>query len=712
MEVLGKKRLLITGVSGLLGNNLAYVFNDRYNVLGLYNRHAFDIEGIKTQKTDLLDKKAVQKVIRQFDPDIVVHCAAISDVDLCEKRKDWAVEVNVEATNNIVKSLKGRKTKLVYISTDLVYSESNGRALMEKDKLDPVNHYGQTKYQGELKALKHKDVLILRINIFGWNIQKKFSLAEWVLHELSRNKKINGFKDTIFSGIYTFDLAEVLDKAIAKRLKGIYNVGSRNSMSKFDFAVNLAELFGYNKSLIVPALAEDVPLRAKRRKNLSLDVRKMEKDLKIKLPTMEQSLKNFYDDFQAKITNKIRTGNYPRLDYIPYGRQSISDEDIEAVIEVLKSNNLTQGPKVGEFERELGHQAQSNYVVAVNSGTSALYLACLATGIKPGDEVITSPNSFVASANCIVYCGARPVFSDIDPKTYNISPEAIEKNISNKTKGIIAVHFAGQSCDMAAIRDIVVKKEKEYGHKIYIIEDASHALGSKYKETAVGSCRYSDLAVMSFHPVKHITTAEGGAVLTNDEKLFEKVWMLRSHGITSNPGSFKNTDNAFDKSTGEPNMWYYEQQDLGYNFRITDLQCALGLSQLKRLAQFTKRRRDIIRIYNEHFAQVKFVRTPCESPDCLSNFHLYVLLFDFEQMGVSRNAVMKKLFDKNILTQVHYIPIHAQPFYQERYGTRQGDYPHAEEYYQRCLSLPLYPEMTDQDVKQVINAVAGNHKGY
>ncbi len=707
MKVLNKKRLLITGISGLLGNNLAYVFKDRYNVLGLYNKHAFDIEGIRTQKIDLLDKKAVQKVIRQFDPDIVVHCAAISDVDLCERKKDWATEVNVEATDNIVKFLKRRKTKLVYISTDLVYGESIGGALTEKDKLDPVNYYGWTKYQGELKALGCKDALVVRTNIFGWNIQKKFSLAEWILHELSRNKKINGFKDTIFSGIYTFDLAEILDKAIEKKLKGIYNVGSRNSMSKFDFAINLAELFGHNKSLIVPVSAEDAPLRAKRRKNLSLDIRKIEKSLKIELPTMEQSLKNFSDDFRAGVINKIRTGNYPRLDYIPYGRQSISDKDIEAVIEVLKSHNLTQGPKVGEFERELGCQTQSNHVVAVNSGTSALYLACLAAGIKPGDEVVTSPNSFVASANCIVYCGARPVFSDIDPKTYNISPETIKRSISRKTRGVIAVHFAGQSCDMVAIRDVVAKKEKEYGHKIYVIEDASHALGSKYKKTAIGSCRYSDLAVMSFHPVKHITTAEGGAVLTNDEELFKKIGMLRSHGITSDPISFKNRDNAFDQSTGQPNMWYYEQQDLGYNFRITDLQCAIGISQLKRLAQFAKRRRDIVRMYNNRFAQVKFVKTPYESPDCLSNFHLYVLLFDFKQIGVSRNAVMKKLFDKNILTQVHYIPIHIQPFYQERYGTKQGDCPCAEEYYQRCLSLPLYPEMTNQDVDQVINAVTG-----
>ncbi|MBW1806295.1 MAG: aminotransferase class I/II-fold pyridoxal phosphate-dependent enzyme, partial [Deltaproteobacteria bacterium] len=268
---------------------------------------------------------------------------------------------------------------------------------------------------------------------------------------------------------------------------------------------------------------------------------------------------------------------------IPYGRQYIDEDDIQAVTEVLRSEWLTQGPNTVEFESALCEIVGAGYAVAVNSGTSALHIACLAAGVKDGDEIITSSITFVASANCTVYCGGKPVFADIDPKTYNISPGEIEKRITDKTKAIIPVHFAGQSCDMEAIQQIVNDAEKKYGHKIYIIEDACHALGSKYKGNEAGSCEFSDMAVMSFHPVKHITTGEGGVVFTNDEKLDMKLKRLRSHGITSDPEEFFSKDLAFQPSAfslqPSVNPWYYEQQVIGYNYRITNIQCALGLSQ-------------------------------------------------------------------------------------------------------------------------------------
>lgn len=384
------------------------------------------------------------------------------------------------------------------------------------------------------------------------------------------------------------------------------------------------------------------------------------------------------------------------MSLIRYSCQRIDDDDIAEVVAVLKSPNLTQGPKIREFESALENFCEAPYAVAVSSGTAALHISCLAAGIGPGDEVITSPITFVASANAVLYCGAKPVFADIDPKTYNISPVEIEKKITAKTRAVIAVHFAGQSCEMEAIRNAVRAAEKKYGHKIYLIEDGSHALGSRYQNKKVGSCHFSDLTVMSFHAVKHITTGEGGAVFTADEILAKRLRRLRSHGITSDPG---------DLVFPQEGSWYYEQQELGYNYRITDIQCALGLSQLKKLPHFIRRRREIVNHYNESLQSLEPVQIPHQFPNCETNFHLYVLLFDFEKMGMSRARFMKELKEYHIQTQVHYIPVHTQPFYRKLLQTQWGDFPNAEFYYRRCLSIPLSPSLSDGDVNHVLQQI-------
>lgn len=394
---------------------------------------------------------------------------------------------------------------------------------------------------------------------------------------------------------------------------------------------------------------------------------------------------------------------------IPYSRQTIDEEDIQSIIDVLRSTNLTQGPKVAEFESALCDETDADFAGCLNSGTSALHIACLAAGVGNGDEVITSPISFVASANCAVYCGARPVFADICRDTYNILPEEIEKKITSHTKAIIPVHFAGQSCDMDAIHQIVSTAEKKYGHKIYIIEDACHALGSLYKNKKVGSCVFSDMTVMSFHPVKHITTGEGGVVLTNDKGLLKKLRLLRSHGITSDPVEFVNRDLAFRSDASDfgstVNPWYYEQIVLGYNYRITDIQCALGLSQLKKLALFCKRRREIVNQYNAAFKDLEFIQIPFEDSSCDSNFHLYVFLFDFEKINIDRARFMLELQQKGIQTQVHYIPVYLQSFYRKYFGTNWGDCPNAEEYYKKCLSIPLFPTLKNSEVEYIIKTI-------
>ena len=394
--------------------------------------------------------------------------------------------------------------------------------------------------------------------------------------------------------------------------------------------------------------------------------------------------------------------------YIPYARQSIDEKDVAAVCSVLRSQWLTTGPNVGEFEQAIAGYVGAKYAVAISSGTAALHLACLTCGLEPGDEGVTSPITFVASANAIVYCGASLRFGDIDPRTYNISVNDLEKSITKKTRVLIPVHFAGQSCDMEAIQQIRKDAEKKYGHKVCIIEDACHALGSLYKDKKVGSCEFSDMTVMSFHPVKHITTGEGGVVFTNDEDLYEKLKRFRSHGITSNPEEFVYDHLAFQPSA---NPWYYEQQRLGFNYRITDIQCALGLSQLKKLDMFRKRRREIVNIYNEAFENIKYLQTPFEATECDSNFHLYVLLFDFEKMGTDRAQFMFELKEKGIQTQVHYIPVHLQPYFRRSFGTKEGDCPNAEQYYQKCLSIPLYPAMTELDIEKVSHEIGNIVEG-
>ena len=708
------RKILITGISGLLGNNLACYFRDKYEVSGTYNSHYVAIEGVYTHKCDFSNPDDIRNQLsndKKDKLDIIIHCASLTNVEECEADKVYTEKINVVATRAVSEASEKHDSKLIYISSDSVYDGVKGN-FSENDRINPQNYYGLSKYLGELEVLKVTDSLILRTNIFGWNIQKKSSLGEWVLKSLQERKKINGFNDAVFSSIYTFELARVIDIAIQNNLSGIFNCGASNSCSKYEFSDKLAEIFGFDKSLIKSISIDEYDFKAKRGKNLSLNVEKIQQALNYRLPSIEYSMDSFYRDFKSGLPDEIRKTNTEKLSrpkIIQYGKQWIDSNDIKAVTRVLRDGPITQGPKVQEFENVLLNYCSSKYAVAVNSGTSGLHIACLAAGVQEGDEVITSPITFVASANCAVYCGARPVFADIDSRTYNISPTEIEKKITEKTKAVIPVHFAGQSCDMEAISAVVKAAEKKYGRKIYIIEDASHALGSLYKNTRTGSCAFSDMAVMSFHPVKHITTGEGGVVLTNDGALHKRLKRLRSHGITILPEDFINKDLAFQPSTfslqPSVNPWYYEQIDLGYNYRITDIQCSLGISQMKRLDEFRRRRREVVNTYNEAFSNIETVRIPFESGDCDINFHLYVLLFDFERIGTDRAGFMRKLKEHGIQTQVHYIPVHLQPYFQKILKTKWGDYPKAEEYYNKCLSIPLFPSLNNFDVYRVIEIV-------
>lgn len=367
---------------------------------------------------------------------------------------------------------------------------------------------------------------------------------------------------------------------------------------------------------------------------------------------------------------------------IPYGRQTIEDDDIQAVVDVLRGDYLTTGPKIAEFEKMVADYVGAKYAVAISNGTSALHAACHAAGIGPGDEVITTPLTFAASANCVLYCGGTPVFADVDERTYNIDPEDIRRKITKKTKAIIAVHLAGQPCEMDEIHEIA----KE--HNLLVIEDGAHALGSEYKGKKVGTL--SDMTTFSFHPVKPITTGEGGMIVTDNEEFYQKMILFRSHGITRDESLL----------TRNEGPWYYQQLELGYNYRITDIQCALGCSQMKKLDRFLARRRELVKRYDAAFADCENIVIPYQMPEAVSGWHLYII----QVKNCDRREVFERLRAEGIGVNVHYIPVYMHPYYQE-HGYREVHCPRAEEIYARMISLPLYPGLTGEQQDEVIAKV-------
>ncbi|MBC3899060.1 UDP-4-amino-4,6-dideoxy-N-acetyl-beta-L-altrosamine transaminase [Acetobacterium malicum] len=373
-------------------------------------------------------------------------------------------------------------------------------------------------------------------------------------------------------------------------------------------------------------------------------------------------------------------------EHIPYGKQYIDDDDLKAVNRVLQADFLTTGPTVSEFEQKLCDLTGASYAVAISNGTAALHAACYAAGIKKGDEVITTPMTFAASANCILYCGGTPVFADIDPETWNIDPQEIKKRITKKTKAVIVVDFTGQVVEMDRIR-VICKK-----HHLTLIEDAAHSIGSKYKKVSVGNL--ADMTTFSFHPVKTITCGEGGAILTNNKELYSKCLLFRSHTITRDAELL--TDN--------PYYGYNEQIDLGYNYRLTDIQAALGLSQLNKLDLFIKRRKEIVQKYDRAFEQMPELILQKEIPESDSARHLYIIRLNPKYTIVDRSVFMDELSKLNIGTQVHYMPVYYHPYYQ-KLGYPRGLCPKAEALYEEIVSIPLYYSMSDEDVEHVISSI-------
>ncbi len=379
----------------------------------------------------------------------------------------------------------------------------------------------------------------------------------------------------------------------------------------------------------------------------------------------------------------IEGGRPVRGELLPYGHQWIDDEDIAAVAAALRGDWITQGPKVDEFEKKVADYCGARFAVAVANGTAALHAACAVAGLSAGDEAVVTPITFAATANAVVYCGARPVFADIRADTLNIDPLEILKRITPQTKAILPVDFAGHPADLDAV--LTIAREKT----LTVIEDACHALGAEYRGRRIGSI--ADMSVFSFHPVKHITTGEGGMILTNNKVFYEKLRIFRHHGII--------------KGSPDKGSWHYEISRPGYNFRITDFQCALGISQLKKLDWFIQRRREIVSGYNEAFSGSKEIITPFEEKHVKSAYHIYIIQLRLDKLKAGRKEVLEALKAENIGAIAHYMPLHLHPYYREQFGYQEGDYPRAETYYNRAITLPIFPGMTGKDIDDVIAAV-------
>lgn len=377
---------------------------------------------------------------------------------------------------------------------------------------------------------------------------------------------------------------------------------------------------------------------------------------------------------------------------ISYGKQSIEQSDIDAVVDVLNGDWLTQGPAVEIFENDLNNYFGVKNTCAVANGTAALHLTGLALGWGTGDIVITSPITFLATANCIIYAGATPDFVDIDPNTYTIDPDHVEDKIKayqshgKKVKAVIGIDYAGHPCDWQALREIADKYE------LQLVNDNCHALGASYNADKQYAVKYADVVIQSYHPVKLITTGEGGAILTNDSKIDEKVRCLRTHGMTKDP-------NQLEKNDG---LWYYEMHEVGYNYRITDFQCALGSSQLKKLDHYVQKRLEIAKKYDELFSNIDNLKIPETHNSVDHVYHLYPLQIDFNKLSLTKTEFFEKMKQMGTNLQVHYIPVHLQPFYKQNYGFKLGDYPLAEKFYDRAISIPLYPSLTGAEVKKVV----------
>ena len=679
-----KKKTLFLGGSSLLAHSWCKELIDKDQVIiGIHNRPT-ELVGFNTVSIKFNN---LENQLRELDIETVINCIGYTNIENCEISPEKANEINVELPSLVSQVCKSLSIKLVHISTDHLF-DGKIKNCNETTKVVPLNVYAKTKYEGEAKVLEiNPDALVIRTNFYAFGPSYKKSFSDFIIDNLKLKRKIYLFSDVYYNPILVSELARAIEKLIEKKCSGIYNVVSDERISKLDFGLKIANVFSLDKKLIDSYSISSRNDLVDRPSEMSLSNSKLKSE-KIYIKPIDEQIK----DLKIQFDNSVVNLNVKKV--IPYGRQNISEEDIKSVVDVLKSDYLTQGPEVPNFEKAIANYTNSKFGVAVNSATSALHISCMALGLSKNDILWTSPITFVASANCALYCGAKVDFVDIDSKTYNMSTKALSEKLEiakkeNKLpKIVIPVHLSGQSCEMEEIH----KLSKQYGFKI--IEDASHAIGAKYKNEPVGNCKYSDITVFSFHPVKIITSGEGGMCTTNSQDLANLLGRFRSHGITR----YKH------EMTKKPDgPWYYQQINLGYNYRMTDIQAALGLSQLKRLDDFIIKRHKIVKKYNLAFAD-KPIITPLQSLNNYSSFHLYIIRIKNAGHGFTRLDLFKKLREAGILVNIHYIPVYQQPYY-EKIGYKKSDYPESEKYYEEAISLPIHTILSDEEQEYVIENV-------
>jgi perosamine synthetase len=684
-----RPKLLVTGGSGLLALNWAACMADRFDVVLVQHRRKVRVAFAQTQSAELVDPSEISALMADHAPDIVVHAAALSNVDQCELDPDQAFRVNADMAGHVAAAARASGARTMHISTDHL-SDGQTAMLRETDPVHPLNVYAASKLAGEAAVqAADPDALILRTNFFGWGPAYRSSFSDHILRALRAGRGPALFEDVFFTPILMEDLIETAHALCDHDATGVFNVAGDTRLSKYAFGLQLAETFGLDSRRITATRLADCTDLAKRPLDMSLDTDRLAgvlgrhpAPLAVGLARLRRVEKN----------HPIK-GLGPFM--VPYGRHHIDEDDRKAVADFLaKDGWLTQGPTVQAFEHAIADKVGATYAVAVSSATAGLHLAAMAAGLGKGDALLTTPLTFVATANAASYCGARVVFADVNPATANLDPQTVVKALASDPaiKAVSAVHFAGLTCDMATIHKVC----RERG--VHIIEDAAHALGSQYADGSnVGNCRYSDMTVFSFHPVKAIALGEGGMITTNDAELYRKLLRLRSHGINKLDDSFEHPE--------ESGPWYYEMQELGFNYRITDLQCALGLSQLTKLDRFVDRRRALARRYDRAFANHPTIR-PAQAVDKSSSaHHIYVVAVDFAQLGISRTQIMDALRSHGIGTQVHYIPVPMHPYYR-KLGASMDALPHAAAYYAHCLTLPLYFELSDTAQDCVIDMLS------
>jgi len=700
-----QKKVLITGGSGLLAVNWALSIRDNYSVVLLLHNRKISMQGVDTEVASLNSSVQCCTILEKHKPDVVIHTAGLTSIERCEQDPELAHKVNVDLAENIAVACNEMNIKLIHISTDHLFSGDNQMAY-EDNRVEPVNNYAKTKHQGELKVQEScKDALIVRTNFFGWGTKYRQSFSDFILNRLRENQPVDLFLDVFFTPILIGELVKKVHQLIDLDANGVFNVVGKERLSKFDFGVKLAKCFKLNLDLINGINIDDKSKLTKRPKDMSLSNAKLCKALQCEISSTDEQLQNFKEQ-EGDTSNPLQQ---VVIEVIPYGKHYVDEDDIEAVVDVLRNGMLTQGPKVSEFENKVASYVGAKYAVAVSSGTAALHLACMALELGKGDEVITSPNTFVATSNSILYVGAKPVFVDIDEQTLNIDIEKLEQVItaSKNIKAIFPVHFAGLPCDMERIKQLADK------HNLLIVEDAAHALGAFYNNgSRVGNCQYSDITTFSFHPVKGIAAGEGGMITTNSKQIYLQLLTLRSHGITKGnfefPGISEADDTLVNKKEaledGRLKRWYYEMQNLGYNYRVTDIQCALAVSQMGKVDLFLNRRRQIAKRYDKAFKVLANITSLQVHGRNQSSHHIYVVSVDFDKIGLSRHQFMQQLSERGIGSQVHYIPVLMQPYYQTL-GYKINNYPVTKKYYQNTLSIPLYYGLSDGEQKMVINTI-------